>query len=30
LIVGAAHQPGIAEYLQRYREGRPLSFDPTG
>jgi len=30
LIVGAAHQPGIAYYLERYRDdGRPLPFDPV-
>ena len=30
LIVGAAHQPGIAYYLERYRdEGRPLPFEPV-
>lgn len=30
LIVGAAHQPGIAYYLRQYRdEGRPLPYHPV-
>jgi hypothetical protein len=30
LIVGAAHQPGIAYYLERHRdEGHPLPYDPV-
>jgi pheromone shutdown protein TraB len=29
LIVGAAHQPGVVYYLERYRDGRtvPESFE---